>query len=56
MLRCFCQRLNLRVLQSFPKVAFEALFKLESPVLPAAAYNISAMGVFTFNSEGRICA
>jgi hypothetical protein len=38
------------------QVAFEALFKLESPALPAVAYNISAMGVFTFKSEGRICA
>jgi hypothetical protein len=38
------------------QVAFEALFRLQSPAVSAAADNISAMGVFTFNSEGRICA
>jgi hypothetical protein len=43
------------------QVAFEALFKLDSPALLqagalGASYNISAMGVFTFNKEGRICA
>lgn len=43
------------------QVAFEAMFRLDSPALlqaglPGASYNISAMGVFTFNKEGRICA
>jgi hypothetical protein len=38
------------------QVAFEVLFKLDSPALlqaglPGASYNTSAMGVFTFNKK-----
>jgi hypothetical protein len=46
------------------QVAFEAIFKLDIPALlqagvppeAGASSNISAMGVFTFNPQGRICA
>jgi hypothetical protein len=43
------------------QVAFEVIFHFENPMLlqnniPGARYNISAMGVFVFDKEGRICS
>lgn len=35
------------------QVAFECIFLFTNPSLPTFNYNISAMGVFTFNKEGK---
>jgi hypothetical protein len=43
------------------QVAFESIFRFVMPTLlaaglPGASYNISAMGIFVFDKDGRICS